>query len=222
MQSEKACSREAHPAIVGAQACSRLLAEPLAPSCPSSAQSRLQAGAPTTAGSAAGHTIWLHLVLTGLRMRVTTCRHGPPVGRPARGQNPLLAWTSLSPLAPVKHAWLSAFHKPLGCRAQVTSSDRRRRALTQTTGIQPGIHDLTVKRRTAVGPRPQHAAESRSGDESPGPLPIGAAATGDRSRSCACEGVHTAGWKSPSGGTFTRLQPKATASWQHGVGSCRR
>ena len=41
-------------------------------------------------------------------------------------------------------------------------------------------------------------------------------------RSCACEGVHTAGWKSLSGGTFTRLQPKATASWQHGVGSCRR
>jgi len=51
---------------------------------------------------------------------------------------------------------------------------------------------------------------------------LAAAADGDRPRSCACEGVHTAGWKSPSGGTFTRLQPKATASWQHGVGSCRR
>jgi len=25
-------------------------------------------------------------------------------------------------------------------------------------------------------------------------------------RSCACEGVHIAGWKSLSGGTFTRLQ----------------
>ena len=41
-------------------------------------------------------------------------------------------------------------------------------------------------------------------------------------QACACEGVHTAGCKSPSGGTFTRLQPKATASWQHEVGSCRR
>jgi len=41
-----------------------------------------------------------------------------------------------------------------------------------------------------------------------------------RARSCACEGAHTAGWKSPSGRRFTGLWPKATAPWQHGVESC--